>query len=126
FYPWLRQFAWERLVKVHRQHIHARRRSIIREEPLEMPLSNDSVRELARRLIAVGSSPSSHLAPEEERQRVRGALAELDPRDREVLVMRHLEQMETPEIAATLGISVGAVRNRQYRALMRLRAALEG
>jgi len=39
--------------------------------------------------------------------------------------MRHLEQMETEEIAAALGISAGAVRNRQYRALLRLRAALE-
>jgi RNA polymerase sigma-70 factor (ECF subfamily) len=126
FYPWLRQFAWERLVKAHRQHIHAKRRSIMREEPPEMPLSDDSIRELASRLIAGGTSPSSHLAREEERQRVRAALAELEPHDREVLVMRHLEQMETAEIAAALGISVGAVRNRQYRALLRLRAALEG
>jgi len=126
FYPWLRQFAWERLVKAHRQHIHAQRRSIRREEPLEMPLSDDSIHELARRLIAGGTSPSSHLAREEERRRVRAALAGLEPPDREVLVMRHLEQMETAEIAAALGISLGAVRNRQYRALLRLRAALEG
>ena len=40
--------------------------------------------------------------------------------------MRHLEQMETPEIAAALGISEGAVRNRQFRALVRLRSLLEG
>src|SRR4029078_4228519 len=37
FYPWLRQFAWERLCKLHRHHIHAQRRSITREEP-DMPL----------------------------------------------------------------------------------------
>jgi RNA polymerase sigma-70 factor (ECF subfamily) len=126
FYPWLRQFAWERLVKAHRQHIHARCRSIVCEEQPEMYLSRESVRELARRLIAGGTSPSHHLSREEERHRVRAALAELEPHDREVLVMRHLEQMETDEIAAALGISAGAVRNRQYRALLRLRAALEG
>ena len=126
FYPWLRQFAWERLVKAHRRHIHARRRSIVCEEQPEMQLSRESVRELARRLIADDTSPSHHMAREEERQRVRAALEGLEPRDREVLVMRHLEQMETDEIAAALGISAGAVRNRQYRALLRLRAALEG
>ena len=126
FYPWLRQFAWERLVKAHRNHIHAQRRSIVREEQPEMPLSQESVRQLAYQLLAGGTSPSRRLIRQEQRQRVRSALAELAAPDREVLVMRHLEQMETPEIAAALGISEGAVRNRQYRALVRLRALLEG
>ena len=126
FYPWLRQFAWERLVKAHRRHIHAGRRSIVREEQPEMPLSQESVRQLAYQLLAGGTSPSRRLIRQEQRQRVRSALAELAAPDREVLVMRHLEQMETPEIAAALGISEGAVRNRQYRALVRLRALLEG
>lgn len=125
FFPWLRQFAWERLVKAHRRHIHARCRSIRCEEQMDMPLSRESVRELARRLVAGDTSPSHHLASEEERERVRRALDGLEPRDREILVMRHLEQMETEEIAAALRISAGAVRNRQYRALLRLRAALE-
>src|SRR5215471_8987484 len=57
FYPWLRQFAWERLCKAHCHHIHAQRRSIIREEP-DMPLPDDSVRQLAHQLLASGTSPS--------------------------------------------------------------------
>jgi RNA polymerase sigma-70 factor (ECF subfamily) len=125
FYPWLRQFAWERVVKAHRDHIHTRRRSILREGP-NMLLPDESVRQLAHRLLASGTSPSRRLIRQEQREQVRAALAELAPRDREVLVMRHPEQMETPEIAAALGISEGAVRNRQYRALIRLRALLEG
>jgi RNA polymerase sigma-70 factor (ECF subfamily) len=125
FYPWLRQFAWERLCKLHRHHIHARRRSIIREET-DMPLPDESVRQLAHRLLAGGTSPSRRLIRQEQREQVRAALAELAPQDREVLVMRHLEQMETAEVAAALGISEGAVRNRQYRAVMRLRTLLEG
>src|SRR5712692_10348388 len=32
FYPWLRQIAWERLVKLHQRHIHAQKRSITREQ----------------------------------------------------------------------------------------------
>ena len=125
FYPWLRQFAWERLCKLHRHHIQAQRRSIDREQP-DMPLPDESVRQLAHRLLASGTSPSRRLIRQEQREQVRAALAELEPRDREILVMRHLEQMETPEIAVSLGISEGAVRNRQYRALMRLRSLLEG
>jgi RNA polymerase sigma-70 factor (ECF subfamily) len=126
FYPWLRQFAWERLVKAHRRHIHALRRSIVREEQPELLLSNDSVRHLAHQLLAGGTSPSRRLMRQEQREQVRAALAELPPHDREVLVMRHLEQMETAEIAAALGITERAVRNRQYRALIRLRELLEG
>jgi RNA polymerase sigma-70 factor (ECF subfamily) len=125
FYPWLRQFAWERVVKAHRRHIHAQARSIVREEQPEMALSDDSVRQLAQRLVSSGTSPSRRAAREEERQRVRSALAALEPTAREVLVMRHLEQMETDEIAAALGVTAAAVRNRLYRALIRLRAVLE-
>jgi RNA polymerase sigma-70 factor (ECF subfamily) len=125
FYPWLRQFAWERVVKAHRRHIHAQARSIVREEQPEMALSDDSVRQLAQRLVSSGTSPSRRAAREEERQRVRSALAVLEPTAREVLVMRHLEQMETDEIAAALGVTAAAVRNRLYRALIRLRAVLE-
>jgi RNA polymerase sigma-70 factor (ECF subfamily) len=124
FYPWLRQFAWERLVKAHRHHLHARRRTVTREEP--MPLPDESVQRLARRLLAGDTSPSRRLIRDERRAELRTALAALDTRDREVLVLRHLEQMETAEIAAVLGLSEGAVRTRQYRALLRLRALLEG
>jgi len=77
FFPWLRQFAWERLVKAHRRHIHARCRSIVREEPMDMQLSNESVCELARRLVAGDTSPSRNLTREEERERVRMALDRL-------------------------------------------------
>src|SRR4051812_24567218 len=78
FYPWLRQFAWERLCRAHRLHIHAKRRSIHREER-EMPLPDESVRQLAHRLLAGGTSPSRRLIRQEQRERVRAALAELAP-----------------------------------------------
>ena len=42
----------------------------------------------------------------------------------DVLVLRHLEQLATPEIAAVLGITEGAVYTRHLRALERLRALL--
>jgi RNA polymerase sigma-70 factor (ECF subfamily) len=54
-----------------------------------------------------------------------GALAELSARDREVLVMRHLERLRSSEIAEALGITEGAVESRLLRALMRFRGLLE-
>jgi hypothetical protein len=72
-----------------------------------MPRPDESDRQLAYRFLAGGTSPSRRLSRQESRERVWSALTELGPRDREVLVMRHLEPMETPEIAAALEISEG-------------------
>jgi RNA polymerase sigma-70 factor, ECF subfamily len=122
FYPWLRRLAWERLVKLHRRHIAADRRSVTREEPA--PLPDQSAQELAVRLVAPGTSPSNAALRQELHGRVQAALAELPWRDREVLVLRYLEQLSTAEVAAVLGISPGAVKLRHLRALERLRRLL--
>jgi RNA polymerase sigma-70 factor (ECF subfamily) len=125
FYPWLRQFAWARLVALHRQHVLAGKRSVNREERGDLLLSDQSAGALADRLLAPGTSPSHRVLRDELLDRVRDALARLTPRDREVLVMRHLEQLSTAEVAALLGISEGTVMTRQTRALVRLRALLD-
>jgi RNA polymerase sigma-70 factor (ECF subfamily) len=125
FYPWLRRFAWQRLMQLHRHHIGAGKRSVAREETWPMPLPDESAGDLAERLIDHQTSPSLRLIRDELRQRVQAALDRLSPRDRELLIMRHLEEMSTAEIAAILGVSVGAVRVRLLRALTRLRAMLD-
>jgi RNA polymerase sigma-70 factor (ECF subfamily) len=124
FYPWLRQLAWERLLKLQQRHIGAQRRSTMREQPGELYLSQESEMVLADQLLARGSSPSQQLIRQEQRRRVQSALAELAARDREVLVMRYLEQLSIREIAAVLDISEGAVKTRHVRALVRLRGIL--
>ncbi|HEY7426697.1 MAG TPA: sigma-70 family RNA polymerase sigma factor, partial [Gemmataceae bacterium] len=53
------------------------------------------------------------------------ALGQLSPRDRQVLELRHLEQLSVAETAAVLGISEGAVKTRHVRALQRLRSLLD-
>jgi RNA polymerase sigma-70 factor (ECF subfamily) len=124
FYPWLRRLAWERLVKLHGRHLRARKRSVLREEHASLPLPDESALDLARRLVAPGTSPSKQAALDELRFRVRDALARLGERDREVLVLRYLEQLPTAETAAVLGITEGAVKTRHVRALERLRGLL--
>jgi RNA polymerase sigma-70 factor (ECF subfamily) len=122
FYPWLRRLAWERLLQLHRRHLHADRRSVLREEPMALP--DESALQLANRLEGRTSSPSDRAVRRELRERLRSALARLPDRDREVLVLRYLEQLSNPETAAVLGITAGAVRVRHTRALERLHALL--
>jgi RNA polymerase sigma-70 factor (ECF subfamily) len=126
FYPWLRRLAWEHLVKMHQRHLGARKRSTTREEQGLGGLPDESVQELAGRLVASGTSPSNHLLRQELRQRVQAGLADLAESDREVLVMRYLEQMALSDIAAVLGVSEGAVKMRHTRALQRLCSLLGG
>jgi RNA polymerase sigma-70 factor (ECF subfamily) len=124
FYPWLRQLAWDRLLELHRRHLYAQKRSVRLEDPEALALPDESAVQLVQRLLAGGSSPSERLLREELRGRVQAALAQLSPRDREVLVLRHLEQLTTHETAAVLGITPGAVKTRHLRALERLRSLL--
>jgi RNA polymerase sigma-70 factor (ECF subfamily) len=123
FYPWLRQLARERLAALHRRHVRARRRSVTREEGVT-GLPDRSALALADRLFARNSNPSARLRRDELRSRVRAALAVLSEQDREILVLRHLEELPAKEIATVLGTTEAAVRSRQVRALYRLRALL--
>jgi RNA polymerase sigma-70 factor (ECF subfamily) len=124
FYSWLRQLALDRLAELRRRHLQTQRRSIAREQGPADLLSDESVLELAGRLLARGSSPSDRLQRQELRNRLRAVLNQLPPRDRDVLVLRHLEQLSADEIAAMLSITPGAVYTRHVRALERLRALL--
>jgi RNA polymerase sigma-70 factor, ECF subfamily len=126
FYPWLRKLAWQRLVDLHRRHVRAKSRSVTREQAQALPLPDESAIRLADRMLATGAGPVSNLLQAELRSRVRAALDSLGSPDREVLVLRHLEQLSTKEMAAVLGISEGAVKMRQLRALARFRDELDG
>jgi RNA polymerase sigma-70 factor (ECF subfamily) len=123
FYLWLRQLTLERLADVHRRHVRAQKRSVRREARIP-DLPEGSWEDLAATLAARGSSPSKRADREEARGRVRAALGRLAARDREVLVLRHLEQLSTREIAVLLGLTESAVKVRHMRALQRLQQAL--
>ena len=93
FYPWLRRLAWEQLVQSHRQHLYAQSRCVARETQGNVPLPDESVAELVHRLAASDTSPINRLMRREMFDRVRTALEHAASADREVLVLRHLEQL---------------------------------
>jgi RNA polymerase sigma-70 factor (ECF subfamily) len=125
FYPWLRQLAFDRLAAAHRHHVRAERRSVTREDGEPLGLPGGSALQLADRLLASGLCPSEACRREELRDRVRGALAALTESDREVVVLRYLEQLTAREVGAILGVGEAAAKKRALRALQRLRALLK-
>ncbi len=124
FADWLRQFAWDRLMKLHHHHIGTQRRSVVRERR-ELTLPDETAHELGARLAASGTSPSQNLIREETIRRVRKAMAALGPDDREILGLRHVEQLSMADVAEQLGIREGTARVRHLRALRRLKERLE-
>jgi RNA polymerase sigma-70 factor (ECF subfamily) len=120
FYPWLRRLAWKRLVKIYHYHLDVKKRSARREAQAIPLLADESALILGGRFLAPGTSPSNRLARKELCQRVQAALAEMTAIDREVLVLRFLEELSTSETAAILEISESAVKRRQTRALEHL------
>ncbi|HVA46033.1 MAG TPA: sigma-70 family RNA polymerase sigma factor [Pirellulales bacterium] len=124
FYVWLRSLTFERLIDMQRAHLYAKRRSVSREERSVLSLPDESAAELASRLVDVAADPQAGMVRDELRARVRAGLDRLSPDDREVLVLRHLEQLSVAETAAALGIKEGTVKVRALRALKRLREVL--
>lgn len=124
FYVWLRSLTFERLVDMQRAHLYAKRRSVSREERSVLSLPDESVAELASRLVDVAGDPRAGMVREELRGRVRNALDRLSPDDREVLVLRHLEQLSVAETAGALGVKESTVKVRALRALKKLRELL--
>ena len=117
FFLWLRTLAWQRLVDLSRRHLYAQRRGVVREVGWGPPLPEESAAQLVDRLVSSRTSPSGQAQRRELRDRVRAALGRLKPSEREVLVLRHLEQLSTREVAAVMGVAERTVRHRQRRAL---------
>lgn len=125
FYPWLRQLACQRLVTEHRKHVRSKSRTVLREQEITGRATNQPAMRLSQILIQRGGSPSDQLAKSEDRKRVVAALCQLTEDDREILILRLVEQLSTKETAAVLEIAEGTVGSRQFRALQRLKKLLE-
>jgi RNA polymerase sigma-70 factor (ECF subfamily) len=126
FDVWLRLLTGQRLVEAHRQHLGAKMRSAGQEVSLggHGDWACASVPSLAAQLVGHLTSPSRAAARAEITARLTRALEERAPIDREVLVLRHFDELSNDEVAALLGLQKAAASNRYVRALKRLRDIL--
>ena len=126
FFLWLRQLTALKLAEVHRRHLGTQLRDADREVTLHrggLPLA-DSV-SLAAQLLGTLTTPSQAVIKAETRLLVQEALNSMDPTDREVVALKHFEQLSIAEIAQVLGLSKAGAGSRYLRAVKRLRSILE-
>ena len=122
---WLRFLAGQRLLEAHRRHLGAKARDATREVSIDGgPMPEASSRVLAARLLGRDTRASDALIRAERRLRLQQALEALKPGEREVLALRHFEQLSNVEAARVLGITEGAATRRYLRALERLKEIL--
>jgi RNA polymerase sigma-70 factor (ECF subfamily) len=122
-YLWLRLMTAQRLAALHRRHLTAKKRDAAQEIPIHAvpPVSTES---LAAKLLGRDRSPDDDAARGELRDRLVILLDALDPIDREVVVLRHFEELTNSEVATVLGVRKAAASNRYTRAIKRLRQLL--
>jgi RNA polymerase sigma-70 factor (ECF subfamily) len=123
---WLRHIARDHIIDAHRRHRQAQRRGVDREKPLvPAAFADRSSLELAAQFLDQELTPASAAIQQEMQRRLHVAISELDEDDREVVLMRHFEQMSNQEVAAVLGLSEAAASMRHLRALRKLKDLLQ-
>ena len=124
-YLWLRLITAERLLILHRHHLGTQMRDAAQEVSLGRggpPTA--STHSLANLLLGRLTSPTQAAIRSERQLRLQEALNGMDPLDREVLALRHFEELGNSEVAVVLGLSKTAASNRYVRALKRLKEIL--
>lgn len=124
FFGWLRLVVGQRLADVHREHL-AQKRHAGKDVSIYPGGPGTDSACIAAVLLGNISSPSGAAAKNETYGRLEAALEQMDPLDREVLVLRHFEELSNTETAELLGILPPAASKRYVRALARLKQILE-
>ncbi len=125
FFLWLRGITGNKLRELHRHHLGTQMRDAGREVSLypgAMPETSSAA--LAAQLLGHATRPSEAAIRAEVKIRLQEALNSMDPLDREVLALRHFEQLTPAETAQVLGIKEKAAGMRYVRALRRLKEIL--
>jgi RNA polymerase sigma-70 factor (ECF subfamily) len=125
FHLWLRHLAQDRIIDAHRRHRTAQRRSLDREQPITTPAwAEDSSTSLVAQLMDHERTPASEAIQAELARRLANAVNELSDDDRDIILMRHQEQLANQDVAKILNLSEAAASMRYLRALRRLRLVL--
>jgi len=122
---WIRWITGERLIDAHRKHLGAQMRDAGAEVSLHrgfMPRATSV--SLAELLLGRLTSPTRAARRAEMQIRLQDVLNTMDAVDREVLTLRHFEELSNSETAQVLGLTKSAASNRYIRALMRLKETL--
>jgi len=122
---WLRMIVNQTLVDLHRQHLGAQMRDAAREVSIDhAPYPQATSASVAIQLVGVFTSPTGAAARADVFSLVQAAIEQMDPIDREVLALRHFEELSNSEVAEALGIEQKAASIRYIRALRRLKEIL--
>ncbi len=122
---WLRMIVNQTLVDLHRQHLGAQMRDAAREVNLDAVSYGEATSaSVALQLVGVFTSPTGAAARADVLTLVQAAIEQMDPIDREVLALRHFEELSNSEVAEALGIEQKAASIRYIRALRRLKEIL--
>jgi RNA polymerase sigma-70 factor (ECF subfamily) len=125
FFLWLRGITANKLRELHRHHLGTQMRDAGREVSIyrgTLPQTTSAA--LASQLLGHATRPSEAAMRAEAKIRLQEALNGMDPLDREVLALRHFEQLTPAETARVLGIKEKAAGMRYLRALKRLKDIL--
>jgi RNA polymerase sigma-70 factor (ECF subfamily) len=127
FFLWLRLEVGQKLVDLHRSHLGAQMRDAGQEVSLHRgPLPQVTSLSLAEHLLGKLTTASQAAMRAELKLRVQEALNGMDAQDREVLILRHFEELSNAEAAQVMGIKPSAAVNRYVRALKRLKDMFQG
>lgn len=122
---WLRLIVLQTLTDAHRLHLGAQKRNADREKAIQAsPYSQATTFSLAASLLGRFTSPTLAARKSEMSEQLRSVLEEMEPIDREVLALRHFEEMSNSEVAAELEIQQKAASIRYVRALRRFKDLL--
>ena len=125
FFLWLRLVAGQRLMRIHRKHLGAAIRDAGREVSLYRgALPQASSASLAAQLLGHYTPASQALSRAEVQLEIQAALNAMEPIDREIIALRHFEELTNAEAAQVLEIDRSAASKRYIRALKRLQAIL--
>ncbi len=122
FFLWLRMVTGQRLLEIHRRHLQTKMRDAGQEVSLyggALPHANSM--SLAAQLLGRLTTASAAAMRAEMQVRLQEVLNAMDPIDREVLALRHFEELSNGEVATVLELSKAAASNRYIRALKRLK-----
>jgi RNA polymerase sigma-70 factor, ECF subfamily len=118
FLVWIRLIAQQTMIDLHRKHLGAKMRTAGKEVHARQSGT------LSGLFVGHITSPSRAMMREEVRSKIENALQEMDEIDREVLLLRHFEDLSNKDAALVLGIQENAASNRYVRALGRLKGFL--